>query len=73
MANAVNGTGIYGYGDERDIFDFTTANGIKAPASLSGVTLKPGGAVYVYPTAEALANFTPSGAGANLQFVRINP
>lgn len=73
VANVVNGDGIHGYGTEKASFDFKTANGIAAPANLSGLALEPGGAIHVYPSPDDLTAFGSGVKRGNVEFVRINP
>jgi len=69
-ANLVNADGIYGYGQEKTAFDYNTA--IMSPQSTANVKLAPGGAVYIFPSAADLTNFTPSGQANNIRFIRVN-
>ncbi|MEZ7893274.1 MAG: chitobiase/beta-hexosaminidase C-terminal domain-containing protein [Candidatus Wallbacteria bacterium] len=70
VANLVNGSGIYGYGQEKNTFNF--GNIMPPTNSLDNIKLKPGAAIYIYPDAENLKNFSPSGQGNNIYFVKIN-
>ncbi|OQA80799.1 MAG: Neutral metalloprotease precursor [bacterium ADurb.Bin243] len=71
IANLVNASsGIYGYGAENSIFNFSAA--AYAPTSVENISLSPGGNVYIYPSDSALSSFTPNGQGSNIRFIRIN-
>jgi len=70
IANLVNGDGIYGYGTEKTTFNFGAL--LPPTNALDTIKLKSGSAIYIYPTASDLTNFTPAGQGANIYFVKIN-
>ena len=71
IANMVNASsGIYGYGAENAIFNFSEA--AYAPTSVDGLKLAPGGCVYIYPSDSDVSSFTPGGQGANVRFIRVN-
>jgi hypothetical protein len=71
IANMVNASsGIYGYGAENAVFDFSAA--VYAPTSVDGLKLAPGGCVYIYPSDADVSSFAPGGQGANIKFIRVN-
>lgn len=71
LANMVNASsGIYGYGAENSVFNFSAA--AYAPKSVDGLKLAPGGCVYIYPSDSDVSSFTPSGQGSNIKFIRVN-
>ncbi|HBC76409.1 MAG TPA: hypothetical protein DC017_16480, partial [Candidatus Wallbacteria bacterium] len=71
IANMVNASsGIYGYGAENAVFNFSAA--AYAPTSVDGLKLAPGGCVYIYPSDADVSSFTPSGQGTNIRFIRVN-
>lgn len=71
IANLVNASsGIYGYGTENSIFNFSGA--AYAPTSVDGVKLGAGGSIYIYPSDADVTSFKPSGQGSNIKFIRIN-
>ena len=70
LANLMNlENSIYGYQSERTTFSFGT---LSAPSS-TVTTLKPGGAVYYYPTETNLTKFVPENTDDNIWYYRINP
>eukprot|EP00831_Metopus_contortus_P019068 TRINITY_DN18209_c0_g1_i1.p1 TRINITY_DN18209_c0_g1~~TRINITY_DN18209_c0_g1_i1.p1 ORF type:complete len:283 (+),score=28.37 TRINITY_DN18209_c0_g1_i1:127-975(+) len=72
IANMINGSGIYGYGDDRNIFDFTTSNAVKGPTERFVGYISGGGAVYYSTDIGYLKEFQPSGEGENIVFYLIN-
>ncbi len=72
IANMVNGNGIYGYGDDRNIFNFTNSNAVKGPTERFVGYMSGGGAVYYVTDIEYLEEFQPSGEGENIVFYIIN-
>ena len=68
IANLVQeNTGIYGYAEENSLFN------LNLPADPTNASsLFSGGTLYSYPSEVDLGNFSPSGSGSNIRFIRIN-
>ncbi len=71
IANMINDSGIYGYGNDKDKFDFTNSDVILPPDEKFIGYISGGAAVY-YSTEETyLEQFQPSGEGENIIYYRI--
>ena len=72
IANLVNLAGVYGYGNERNIFNFTKDNVIKQPTEKFTGYLAPGGTVYYYPGKDYFDLYTPNNNSENIKFIKIS-
>lgn len=72
IANLINAEGVYGYGTERNIFNFTENNVVKTPTEKFIGFLAPGGAVYYYPNNEYFNSFSSQEEGNNIRFIKIS-
>jgi len=72
IANLVNLAGVYGYGNERNIFNFTKDNVIKQPTEKFIGYLAPGGTVYYYPGKDYFDLYTPNNNSENIKFIKIS-
>lgn len=69
LANVIQGDGIYGYGDDSDIFRFDT---IPAPNnSNSTLNVPPGGSIVIYPSDADFDTFNPSSIGDNIIIYKV--
>ena len=59
-------TGVFGYGGETAFNDIA----VYPPNSIP-TQLNPGGAIYINPSTSDLTNFSPSGQGTNIKFVKM--